>query len=449
VQNEMAKEWVELNPDEKREERFKRWLSTPPGVKFSSSEAEKSYKERVTRFTRAFQLKEPDRVPCILPAGNFAAYYAGSDLRTVMYDYDELKRTWRKFLNEFGDSDMFFGPGMVPPAKALEAVGYKLYKWPGHGISGDTTSYQCVEGEYMKADEYDALIRDPSDFWLRTYLPRVFGAFEAFPQLPALTTFEEIAIQSFIPFGLPNVQAGFEALLEAGRESLKWAAAVMEVSQEAMALGFPGVMAGLAKAPFDTLGDTLRGTHGIMMDMFQRPDKLQEALEKIALLSINSALSSVGDSGPPLIIMPLHKGADGFMSEKQYETFYWPTFKKVIMSVVNEGIMPILFAEGSYNTRLDIISELPKASVTWWFDQTDMARAKKVLGDKVCLIGNVPTSLLMTGTPKEVKEHCRKLIEVCAPGSGYILGGGANIDKGDPDNLRAMMEAVKEYGVYK
>jgi uroporphyrinogen-III decarboxylase len=439
--------WSELTPDEKREERFKRWLS--PDVKFKSPQAEKDYKERVTRFTRAFQLKEADRVPCIVPAGNFAAYYSGTDLRTVMYDYDELKRAWRKFLYEFGDSDMFFGPGMIPPGKALEAVDYKLYKWPGRGISGDTTSYQCVEGEYMKADEYDALIKDPSNFWLRTYLPRVFGAFEPFRNIPPFTTIEEIAIMSFVPYGMPDVQAAFEALLEAGRESMKWMSAVMEVSQEAMELGYPPVMAGLAKAPFDTIGDTLRGTRAIMMDMFQRPDKLQEAMEKITLLTTDSAISSVGESSPPIVMMPLHKGADGFMSEKQYETFYWPTFKKVIMNLVNEGILPILFAEGGYNTRLDIIKELPKASVAWWFDKTDMARAKKVLGDKACIMGNVPTSLLSTGTPEEIKEHCRKLIEACGKGGGYVLAGGANIDKGNPDNLRAMMEAAKEYGVYK
>jgi hypothetical protein len=440
------KKWADLFWEEKREERFKRWLA--PDVTFSSPEAEKLYKERVTRFIRAFQVEKPDRVPCILPAGNFAAYYAGSDLRTVMYDYDEMKRTWRKFLYEFGDSDMFFGPGMVPPGRALEVLDFKLYKWPGHGISGDTTSYQCVEGEYMKADEYDALLKDPTNFWLRTYMPRVFGAFEPLRYVPPFTTIEEIAIMSFVTYGRPDVQAAFQALLEAGSESMKWSREVMEVSQEAMGLGFPSVMGGICKAPFDTLGDTLRGTHGIMMDMFQQPDKLLEALEKIALLSIDSALFSIGDSGMPLALMPLHKGADGFMSDKQYHTFYWPTFKKVIMALVNEGITPILFAEGSYSTRLEIIQELPKSSVAWWFDQTDMVRAKKVLGDKFCLIGNVPTSLLMTGTPQEVKEYCRNLIEICAPGGGYILSGGANIDKGDPDNLRAMMEAVKEYGMY-
>ena len=171
---------------------------------------------------KAFKLEQPDRVPCILPAGMYAASHAGTNLGKVMYDYDELRRAWLKFLDEF-DGDTYTGPGLVPPGRALEVLDYKLYKWPGHGLSPETLSYQAVEGEWMKADEYDALIKDPSNFWLRTYLPRVFGAFKAFTQIPPWTSFEEIATMSLVPFGLPDVQAGFQALLEAGRESHKWA----------------------------------------------------------------------------------------------------------------------------------------------------------------------------------------------------------------------------------
>jgi len=137
------------------------------------------------------------------------------------------------------------------------------------------------------------------------------------------------------------------------------------------------------------------------------------------------------------------------MSEKHYRTFYWPSLKRVIMAMVDEGILPILFAEGSYNKRLDIIKELPRGAAAWYFDQTDIFKAKEVLGDTACILGNVPTSLMMTGTPAEVKEHCKRLIEGCGKGGGYVLAGGANIDKGNPDNLRAMMAAAKEYGVYK
>lgn len=78
-----------------------------------------------------------------------------------------------------------------------------------------------------------------------------------------------------------------------------------------------------------------------------------------------------------------------------------------------------------------------------------MARAKGILGDTACIAGNVPASLMHAGTPQEVKEYCRKLIEICAPGGGYILTGAAGMNEGNPDILRAYMEAAKEYGVYK
>ena len=71
---ENKKKWAELPWQEKREERFKRWLS-PPNVKFDSAEAEKIYKQRVTRFIKAIKMEKPDRVPVMLPTGNTPAYH--------------------------------------------------------------------------------------------------------------------------------------------------------------------------------------------------------------------------------------------------------------------------------------------------------------------------------------------------------------------------------------
>jgi hypothetical protein len=93
------KKWADMTWQERREERFKTWLS--PNVKFSSPEAEKKYKERATRFIKAIKLEEPDRVPVILPASNIPAYLAGVNLKTVMYDYDELRRAWLEFIQKF------------------------------------------------------------------------------------------------------------------------------------------------------------------------------------------------------------------------------------------------------------------------------------------------------------------------------------------------------------
>jgi len=441
----MDKNWADLTMEEKRQERFKRWLE--PDIKFSSPEAEETYKAKATRFIKAISLEEPDRVPVMLPAANLPAFYAGGNLKKAMYDYDEMKRAWRKFFHEF-EMDTFIGPGLVLPGKVLDQVDFKLHVWPGHGLPDDAETYQFVESEVMRADEYDALIRDPSDFWLRIFLPRAAGALKPLETLSQLTPMVGIPVFYFIQYGRPEIQEALKALMEAGREGMKWQKAVMEFSMEALEAGFPSLWGGLSGAPFDMIGDFLRGTQGIILDMYRQPDKIIEAMERMVPIVVDEAVASANASGCPVIIMPLHKGDDTFMSDEQYEKFYWPTLREVMMGMINEGLIPMPFAEGRYNRRLEVIKDLPRGSAVWWFDQTDMANAKKVLGDTICIAGNIPVSTLRTGTPQDVKEVCRQLIEVCAPGGGYILTGGAALDKGNPDNLRAVTEAAKEYGVY-
>jgi uroporphyrinogen-III decarboxylase len=146
--------------------------------------------------------------------------------------------------------------------------------------------------------------------------------------------------------------------------------------------------------------------------------------------------------------MPLHKGADGFMSDAHFKRLYWPSLREVILGLVEEGCVPLLFAEGGYGSRLPYLKELPKGTTLWWFDQTDMGVAKKMVGDTVCIAGNVPTSLMVTGTPQLVDEYCKKLIDTCAPGGGFILTTGAALDEGKANTTQALLEAADKYGKY-
>ncbi len=443
------KKWADMTWQEKREERFKRWLS-PKNVKFVSPEAEKQYKARVTRFIKAIKMEEPDRVPCILPTGYFPAYYAGVSFRTIMYDYDAMKRAWLKFLHDFKDADTFMGPGLVVPGRILDALDIKNMKWPGHGLGEDAWYFQHIEGEFMKADEYDHLISDPSDYVLRVNLPRMVGILKSFEKLPPLRSFQGSRLALVPILADPEIRRAFQTMIDLGEEYRNWQAAVNEVNQKALAEGLPNVFGLLGGgAPFDRLADLLRGTPGISVDMFRRPEKIIEYLEATTPQTIEQLVRISANLDCPIISGPLHKGDDAFMSDKQFEKFYWPTYQKVLLAMINEGLVPIAFAEGRYNNRLKQITDMPKSGVVWYFDQTDMKEAKKILGNTSCIMGNVPTSILMTGTAQQVKERCRQLIEDCAPGGGYILSGGAQVDKCQPENLRAMMESVEEYGYYK
>ncbi len=439
-----------LTPEERRRQRQHQWLN-PEGVGFVSAEAGNAYRERAQRLIDAYNVEEPDRVPVIVTVGAIPAATYGVDFHTAMYDYDKMAEVWTRFNDEYsGDLDSFAIPTGVTPARAYDLLDYRLYAYPGHGLPRSAVGVQFVEGEYMRGDEYDALIRDPSDFWLRVYMPRIFGALEPFRALVPFTDFVEQPAMKLLPFTRPDVQASLQALIDSGRELSKWSEKVLGFMSLATASGYPSATAGVfCKAPFDTLGDTLRGTKGIMMDMYRRPEKLLEAMEVMADLSIDSTLSSLNAAKGFRAVFPLHKGADGWMSDAQFETFYWPPLRKVIAALIEEGISILLFAEGSFDSRLDKVNEFPKGAVSWLFDRTDMARAKRTLGDRCCIMGNVPASLMVTGAPGDVKAYCRKLIEDCGEGGGYVLSPGIlGIDEAKLPNIKAMVDAAREFGTY-
>jgi len=437
--------WAKLTWQQKHDLRFNKWISGE-GIKFVSKEAEKNYKARATRLAKAAKMEIPDRVPCMIPTGWFPAKNAGVTLKEVMYDPELMKRVWLKFVDEY-DSDTFDGT-LFFQAQVNDLFLSKTQKWPGHGLPDDAHSYQYVEGEYMKADEYDLFMKDPFDFQLRYYLPRTIGIFEPFADVPSFSSYQGLPQRLMAMCQDPSFRKLFKAIWKASQYLPAWGKASNETTQAAYARGFPMFRGGMAVAPFDVFADSLRGTHGIVMDMYRQPEKIHEAMEFVLPQLLSGAIGMADMSDCPVIMMPLHKGDDTFMSNKQFETFYWPTFRRLLISMVEEGLTPFPVAEGVYNHRLEYISDLPKSGVVWMFDQTSMADAKKTVGKVSCIAGNVPVSIAYTGTAREMKEYCRKLIETCAPGGGFILSGGSTFDMARPENLRAMMDAAKEYGVY-
>ena len=445
----MEKKWERMSADEKRESRFQTWLSAQ-GIQFQSPQAEASYKAAVLRLKDAILMKKtPDRVPIFVLGTFLQAHLYGAKPRDCMYDYATLISASKKFLEDY-KPDYYGSPAFIGSGRILDTLDYRLYRWPGHGIS-ENSAYQYVEGEYMRADEYTALIDDPTDFWLRTYLPRAFGALEPLTKLTPFPNLWEIVGVSgwMIPFGTPPVQNALKALMEAGNEAAAWIQQIRGFEMEARGMGIPTNTGGAAKAPFDILADTLRGTRGMMLDMYRQPDMVLKALERITPLYVKQGVGMAASSGNPLVFIPLHKGADGFMSDEQFKKFYWPTLKALILGLAAEGCVPYLFCEGSYNTRLEYLTELPKGSCFWIFDRTDMVEAKKLLGKTICIGGNVPSGMILTGTAEQVKAYCKNLIDVAGKGGGYIMSFGTSMDEGKPDTIHAMIDFTKEYGVYK
>ncbi len=412
--------------------------------------------EREKRVRDAIELRVPDRVPVTIQTGVFSARYAGIPLSAMYYDHNAYREACLKTVLDFepdtGASMVLVNSGLVN-----ELLDARHQRWPGGNLPPDVP-YQFVEGEYMKQDEYDLFLDDPSDFILRYYLPRIYGTLEP---VTKLTPFRNmVGGQGFTAalgiFLKPEFKALAEKLTKAAEEQERVRKEGAQFSQVMTYLGYPSTYgAGLAgggvgQAPFDTISDSLRGMRGAMLDMYQVPDKLLDACDKILEWRIAQAVPTKPDArgNRARAGMPLHRGSDGFMSIKQFEKFYWPTLKKAILKNIELGYFAAPFWEGIWDDRLEYLLEFPKGKVVFHNEKTDIFRAKEILGDHMCIQGGVPPTILQTGSPQDVEEHCKKLIKTVGKNGGFILGPGSAIDYAKPENIKAMVDSAKKYGWY-
>ena len=417
--------------------------------KKSGKTTEQLYEEREKRVRETIRLKQPDRVPVVVGGGYFAAKYAGLPLSSAYYDPVNYREAVKKVILDFEPDLYLGGVAGANAGPALEVLDPHHTRWPGGTLPPDL-SHQAVEQEYMKQEEYDLFLDDPTDFTLRYLLPRAFGGLTALSTLPSLND-RVTFFPALTPiFTKQEFQQIARNLLKAGAEVDKFNKAMGSFDEEMADLGFPpagNAVQSTDGAPFDSVSDFYRGMRGAMTDMYRCPEKLLAACDKILNWRIKRALPADPKKrgNPKRVFIALHRGAETFMSRKQFEKFYWPGLKKAMVASIDLGYVPMPFCEGKYGDRLEYFLEMPKGKVVAHFDLTDMLRAKDVLRDHTCIMGNVPSPLLQIGSPQEVEEYCAKLIKYCGKGGGFILRSGSSIDEAKPANIKAMVDSVKKY----
>jgi uroporphyrinogen-III decarboxylase len=406
---------------------------------------EQLYRERGKRFIDAVQLRTPDRVPTSVHLSYFPAKFNGITYKDSYYDFPKWKEAYIKTALWLQPDRCEYFP--TQSGRVMESLDTKTSVWPGHG-AGVNSSHQFVESENMKAEEYDLFLNDQSDFNIRYILPRTNGFLEPLSKLPPLES-----MQMMLPFHVlatPEFASMMEKLSGIAREAVEWQKRVMEMFVALNENGFPGrtAMAG-GGVPYDMISDFLRGMRGAMLDMYRCPEKLMAAIEKISQQTLKRIAMGPKATEFTTAFIALHRGADGFMSLKQFEQFYWPYLMKLVNALVDAGYTPEVFFEGDYTRRLEYLQELPKGKVIARFDRSDMAKVKEALGGRICIEGNVPASLLQMSDVAGVKKYCKWLIDVVGKDGGFIMCPGSVVDEVKPENLKAMVDFTHEYGKYR
>ncbi len=415
------------------------------------NKAAKEYAERDNRVNEAIAMKVPDRVPIQLFVGYFAARYCDIPFSSAYYDSEKWRAANIRTITEL-EPDVYWAQTAAVSGKALEILGPLQIKWPGFGVSPNH-SHQMVELEPMKAEDYDAFLGDPSDYVVRTYLPRVLESAAPMAKLPPFRSLlGSLGMARYLAqCTQPDIVEMFKKFHKAGELQAEWQSRDINFNEEMAGLGFPSyntprMMAGAA---FDMISDNLRGMRGSMLDMYRLPDKILEACDMLCKQTINMirALPAPEEGGVKRVFMALHRGSDGFMSLPQFEKFYWPTLKKVILALIDAGWTPCPFFEGTWDQRLEYIRELPKGKVLCHFAKTDPEKAKAILGGHLCFMIDVPGSILQASTVSEVEDYCKNLIKACGKDGGFIMTATC-LDEARPENVKAMIDITKTCGRY-
>jgi len=393
----------------------------------------KTVKRAMTRYERieaAWNLKEADRVPSDPLNCYILAYQGGISIREMFTNPEKLVQATIRARKKIGEGDQ-----VDPNITTLD----HLSLWPKSGWDQVTLHWRIYDDFPPKGnipsffEKY--MIEDYDDVMERGFSTLLFN------QEISKDMFER-SVDDFLYYAFEYPRGYAEA----------WRRYVKEY-------GVPLLMGGRGTIPFE-LVLYYRGFTQLARDIFEQPDKLKEMCEWLLEYEIINALRQAtimgaGEvQGAEKIFFQAGIVGPPYVSPEVFEEFVWPTLKKGVDMIVKRGYKAHVHMDGNLTSVLHVMKGftkgLPKGKVLLDLEKTDMAKAKEVLGDRICLYGNVPASLLVYGTVKDVEKYCKKLIEDCAEGGGYILSTECETPwNAKPENVKAIIDTAIKYGQYK
>jgi uroporphyrinogen-III decarboxylase len=358
------------------------------------------YQEHMNRILTAVSLGKPDRPPVAPCAPAFCAKHVGVKLSEVATNAEISADCIYRSAIALGDVDAVQHAAFITPL--LSTAWLSKIKVPGKDLP-ENVNWQVVEEELMKVEDYDAIINKGYGPWFADYMNNRIGG-----------VFEQLA-----PIGEITAKA-IQRLADAGIVTLSPAMAIM---------------------PYELFcgGRTMPK---FMQDLFRIPDKVQEAMDA-AMPDIIASYKQLISWKPVGAWVGGWRAASDFISPKLWQRFVWPYYKKLVEVTIESGVIPILHLDSNWERDLEYFRELPKAKCVFATDSsTNIYKVKEVLGDMMCIMGDVPPAMLTIGTPDEVYSYVTKLINEIGP-AGYIVASGCDIPfNAKVENVEAMVSAV-------
>lgn len=387
-------------------------------------------KETMSRYERvhtAWNLREGDRVPASPLHCYIIPYLGGITIREMFLEPDKLIQAYIKCMDLIGDS-------IDPNITTLDHLSF-LGKSGWDQVTLDWKIWDDFPPKGNIPSFFEkSIIEDYDDVMERGFATLLFNR-----QID--TQIFARSLDDFLGYEFDYPKAYAEA----------WRKYVEEY-------GVPLEMGGRSTIPFELIL-YYRGFDRYVNDIFEIPETVKAmclwVLEHEILNGMKQAMIMGAGEVPGAEIVFFQAGVVGppYVSPEVFEKFVWPTLKKGVDMIVKRGFKAHVHMDGDLTPVLSILKDigegLPEGKILLDFEKTDMKKAKDILGDRVCLFGNVPAALLCFGSTTEVEKYCKKLIKDCAEGGGFILSTECETPwNAKPENVKTILETAKKYGQY-
>jgi len=201
-----------------------------------------------------------------------------------------------------------------------------------------------------------------------------------------------------------------------------------------------------------TLSWLLMGYENFSINLLLNTDFVKKVIDKVASIQFKAleTVINIQNVAALWVVDDLAFGTGMIINPGYYRELIFPWYKKFAETCHKNGKYLFFHSDG---LLWDVIDDLVEIGIDALhpIDPTcmDIVEVKRKAAGRLCVFGNVPNDLLMTGTPEEVADYTKKLIKTVGLGGGYCVGSGNSVPEwASIDNYRTMIDTVMNYGKY-